>query len=126
MRLTVFAAMFTCLLWGKPAFGGSLGPELCRDGVPDSFDNCLDACNTGQDDTDSDDCGNLCDAEYDQSGIVGFPDFGQFVGAFGTTDMEKCHNEPIPGCIVGFPDFGAFVGMFGSSPGPGPAETICP
>jgi hypothetical protein len=43
--------------------------------------------------------------------------------------MEKCHNEPIPGCSVGFPDFGSFVSMFGSIPGPsGPTSgtTACP
>jgi hypothetical protein len=83
-----------------------------------SIDNCLDASNLGQDDTDRDDCGNLCDADYDNNGIVGFPDFGQFVGAFGTNDEEKCHNEPIPGCTVGFADFGFFASAFGSPPGP--------
>jgi hypothetical protein len=99
------------------------------DGVGDAFDNCSEDSNTGQDDTDGDSCGNICDADYDQTGIVGFPDFGQFVSAFGSTDMEKCHNEPIPGCIVGFPDFGSFVSMFGDPPGPsGPTAgtTACP
>ncbi len=97
------------------------------DGVVDSMDNCLDANypNPGQDDTDADGCGNLCDADYDNNGIVGFPDFGQFVAAFGTGDMEKCHNEPISGCVVGFPDFGSFVAMFGSPPGPS-GTTACP
>ena len=89
------------------------------------LDNCSEDPNTGQDDTDGDGYGNICDADYDNSGIVGFPDFGQFVGAFGTTDMEKCHHEPIPGCIVGFPDFGSFVSMFGTSPGPlGPTTCL--
>jgi hypothetical protein len=96
------------------------------DGIQDTLDNCSIDVNTAQDDTDADGYGNICDADYDNSGTVGFPDFGQFVGAFAGTDTEKCHYEPIPGCIVGFPDFGAFVAMFGSSPGPGPAEPICP
>ena len=95
------------------------------DGVDDYIDNCSEDVNTAQDDTDCDGYGNICDADYDQSGIVGFPDFGQFVGAFGSTDMEKCHNEPIPGCTVGFPDFGAFVTMFGRAPGPS-GTTACP
>jgi hypothetical protein len=105
---------------------GSAALDVDYDGVQDALDNCSIAVNTAQDDTDADGYGNICDADYDNSGIVGFPDFGQFVGAFAGTDMEKCHIEPIPGCIVGFPDFGAFVEMFGSSPGPGPAETTCP
>jgi hypothetical protein len=101
-------------------------PEPC---THCSIDNCLDVSNLGQDDTDSDDCGNLCDADYDNNGIVGFPDFGQFVAAFGTNDEEKCHNEPIPGCTVGFPDFGFFVSAFGGLPGPSgttAGTTACP
>jgi hypothetical protein len=90
-------------------------PEPCPEC---SIDNCLDVHNPDQDDTDSDDCGNLCDADYDNNGIVGFPDFGQFVTAFGTGDTEKCHVEPISGCTVGFPDFGFLVSSFGMAPGP--------
>ncbi len=95
----------------------------------DAADNCLLRVNPGQDDTDADGCGNLCDADYDDSGIVGFPDFGQFVGAFATGDAEKCHVPPIPGCTVGFPDFGEFVLMFATAPGPSgttAGTTACP
>jgi hypothetical protein len=107
----------------------SSGLDFDSDGVADQIDNCSEDVNTGQDDTDGDGCGNICDADYDQSGTVGFPDFGQFVGAFGTTDMEKCHVEPIPGCIVGFADFGFFVSRFGRAPGPSTTTagtTACP
>ena len=110
----------------------SAGPDFDSDGVADALDNCSEDVNTGQDDTDVDDCGNICDCDYDQSGSCGFPDFGQFVGAFGwwpPPDEEKCHNEPIPGCSVGFPDFGSFVAMFGSAPGPSgttAGTTACP
>jgi hypothetical protein len=91
-------------------------PEPCPEC---SIDNCLDVHNPGQDDTDSDDCGNLCDADYDNNGIVGFQDFLQFAAAFGTTgDEEKCHVESIPGCTVGFSDFLFFAGGFGGPPGP--------
>ncbi len=117
MRLTVFAATLAFLLWGSPAFAGS-APDFDGDGVSDGLDNCSDAVNSDQDDTDADDCGNLCDADYDQNGTVGFPDFGELVGVFGTGDEEKCHFEPVPGCTVGFPDFGYLVGNFGATPGP--------
>ncbi len=118
-------------MWRLKVFFVSSDPSPCYDGdgVGCAIDNCWEDFNTGQDDTDLDGCGNICDADYDQSGIVGFPDFGQFVAAFGSTDEEKCHNEPIPGCTVGFPDFGSFVSMFGSIPGPsGPTAgtTACP
>ena len=128
MRLTVFAATLAFLLWGAPAFAGT-APDFDSDGVADNIDNCSEDANTGQDDTDVDGCGNICDADYDDGGKVGFPDFGEFVGAFASTDMEKCHVEPIPGCVVGFPSFGKFVAMFGSVPGPsGPTTgtTACP
>jgi hypothetical protein len=99
------------------------------DGVADRIDNCSVDPNPGQDDTDCDGDGNICDADYDNTGFVGFPDFGQFVAAFGSNDEEKCHVEPIPGCSVGFPDFGSFVAMFGTAPGPSgttAGTTACP
>ena len=99
------------------------------DGVLNAADNCSEKYNPAQDDTDADSCGNICDADYDDSAVVGFPDFGQFVTAFLSTDQEKCHIEPIPGCVVGFPDFGAFVSMFLTSPGPSgttAGTTACP
>ena len=128
MKLTIFAATCAFLLWGTPAFAGS-NPDFDLDGVGDVIDNCSEAVNAAQDDTDGDDCGNLCDADYDQNGTVGFPDFGEFSAAFSTNDEEMCHAEPIPGCTVGFPDFGFFSANFSSVPGPsGPtAGTVaCP
>jgi len=128
MRLTVFAATLAFLLWGTPAFAGT-APDYDSDGVGDQIDNCSEDVNTDQDDTDLDECGNICDADYDNNGSVGFPDFGQFVAAFSTTDMEKCHNEPIEGCSVGFPDFGSFVALFSTVPGPSgttSGTTACP
>ncbi len=126
MRLTVFAATLAFLLWGTPLFA----QDSDSDGVDDAFDNCSDDSNFAQDDTDADDCGNLCDADYNNSGVVaGFSDYTEFVGAFGTGDEEKCHNEPIPTCVVGFPDFGQFVAMFLTPPGPSgttAGTTACP
>ena len=112
------------------AFVTVTGPnDVDGDAVNNASDNCSQRSNPGQDDTDADCYGNLCDADYDNSGITGFPDFGQFVSAYGSTDMEKCHNEPIPGCTVGFPDFGTYVSLYGSAPGPSGTTggtTVCP
>ena len=69
MRSTIFAVVITLLLLGTPSF--ALDSDL--DGVEDEFDNCSDVVNYGQDDTDGDDCGNSCDADYNDDGVVGHP-----------------------------------------------------
>jgi len=129
MKRTLLAATMALLLWGMPAMGGPL-PDSDGDGVSDVNDNCSDVFNEFQDDTDGDDCGNLCDADYDGSGTVGFPDFSAFTLAFNTTGNEaQCHISPIAGCTVGFPDFGFFTTHFNTVPGPSgttPGTTACP
>jgi hypothetical protein len=117
MRLTVFAATLTFLLWGTHAFAGT-EPDFDGDGIGDSIDNCSIDVNTAQDDTDADDCGNICDANYVQTGTVNFSDFGLVVQNFGGNDELYCHFEPIPGCTVNFSSFGYVVASFGSPPGP--------
>jgi hypothetical protein len=105
------------------------GPDFDGDGVQDEFDNCSVAVNPDQDDTDGDDCGNLCDADYDNNGMVAWLDYAEFVLAFGSGDQEKCHVEPITSCTVGFPDFFYFQWIFGGSPGPSGTTggtTACP
>ena len=134
MRLTVFAATLAFLLCGAPAFAGT-APDGDGDGVSDGLDNCSDDPNPFQDDTDGDDCGNLCDADYDNSGKVALADFGEFTIAFGSNDQEFCHFEPIPGgtappnCVVGLDDFGYFTQVFGLVTGPSGSTagtTACP
>ena len=117
MKRTLLAATMALLLWGMPALGGPL-PDSDGDGVSDVNDNCSDDVNPDQDDTDADDCGNLCDADYDDSGTVGFSDFAQFAAVFGGGDEEKCHIEPIAPCTVGFAQFAFFAQNFGGTPGP--------
>jgi hypothetical protein len=101
------------------------------DGIGDHLDNCLDVVNPAQDDSDLDDCGNLCDADYDNNGIVGFSDFGILLEYCFRPDPPEvvCHLEPIPDCTCGFADFGFFVGDFGTVPGPSGSTagtTACP
>jgi len=128
MRLTVFAATLAFLLWGTPAFAGS-SPDTDGDGVTDAIDNCSVRVNTDQDDTDLDDCGNLCDADYNQNGTPDFLDFGAFGAGFGGTNENMIHVEPVVGGTVGFLDFGFFGANFGVTPGPSGSTagtTACP
>jgi hypothetical protein len=121
MRLNVFAAMFAILLWGTaPAFAGP-PPDVDGDGVADYEDNCIDAdtgANPAQDDTDADDCGNVCDADYDQSGQVLIPDLLVWLPAFTTVSALHDHTEPVGVGPVLIPDLLRFLAMYTMAPGP--------
>jgi len=103
----VLAAMLVSFSFGvPPAIAGTICGDSDFDTIDDCSDNCSDTPNPAQDDTDGDDCGNLCDADYDNDGVVGFLDFGQYTVAFGgSDDLEKDHTEPVTGPI-GFISFG--------------------
>jgi hypothetical protein len=121
MRLTITAAMFAFLLWATPAFAGS-NPDFDGDGVGDVIDNCSEAVNSAQDDTDTDACGNLCDADYDQTGSTVIADFNSFRGAFQTVSPLHKHVEPVEGSTVAIADFNFFRSVFQTTP-PGPSGT---
>ncbi len=99
-------------------FGFTPVPDPDGDGIDSPFDNCSLRANPAQDDTDADGCGNLCDADYVQSGTVSIADFGRFALCFGTPDEICQHAEPIGGRLVGIGDFGFFVNSFAIGPGP--------
>jgi hypothetical protein len=123
MKRIAFLAMIVLLSWGTPAFA-----DLDLDGVGDRLDNCSEASNPNQDDTDVDDCGNLCDADYDNDGVVGFGDFGFYRDCFGKINPLCDHTEPI-GDTIGFADFGFFMANFSGVPGPSgttAGTTACP
>ena len=124
MKRTLFATALVLLLWGAPALAGPQS-DFDSDGVFDNADNCSEAANPLQDDTDADDCGNLCDADYSQDGIVGFADFGQFAVAFNVTGNPlQQHSEPVdPLRVVGFADFGYFATVFNMPNVVGPSGT---
>ena len=132
MKRALIAASLAVLFWGSPTLAGPL-PDFDSDGVNDSADNCSEAVNPLQDDTDTDDCGNICDADYDQSGLVDFGDFGSFASAFGAVgNTLQQHAEPISAVsprVVDFGDFGVFANVFNSVPGPSGTTvgtTACP
>ncbi len=127
MKRTLLVATLALLLSGMPALAGPV-PDFDVDGVADNDDHCSEVANPAQDDTDGDDCGNRCDADYDNSGLVNFLDFSAFSFAFGTSDLEKDHTPPMTG-PVGFLDFSFFSAAFGSTPGPSgttAGTTACP
>jgi hypothetical protein len=129
--------------WTEPGFGswkfGGIGilrfkftaadtTDSDGDGIVDLLDNCVTTANAEQDDTDADHCGNVCDGDYDQNGIVGWSDYGFFTRCFGSNIEECMHVEPFDG--VGFDDFGQLMlNLFGKAPGPSATTagtTACP
>jgi hypothetical protein len=112
MKRIAFLTMIGLLFWEAPA-----SADLDLDGIEDNIDNCSEASNPNQDDTDKDDCGNICDTDYDQSGVTGFGGFGFFRECFGTNNPLCNHTEPVTD-VIGFGDFGFFTSNFGTVPGP--------
>jgi hypothetical protein len=129
MKLIALGATVALLFFGAaPAFAGTLCGDFDSDTVDDCQDNCSDKANPDQDDTDMDWCGNVCDADYDDDGTVGFSDFSAFSFAYGGFDLEKDHIEPVSG-PVSFGDFSYFSFAYGSPAGPSgttSGTTACP
>jgi len=103
-----------------PTPGGSDAGD--SDGVENAFDNCSTDVNPDQKDIDHDGCGDVCDADFDQTnGIVGLSDFGIFSGAFGASTGQGNYN-PLADMdcngTVGLSDFGLFSAGFGGVAGP--------
>ncbi len=101
-------------------------------------DNCIPinpngfSANPAQDDTDGDFCGNICDPDYDQNGLVDFGDvFTQF-GVFGLVSPLHDHTEnPVVGVptLIGFGDIFTTFSFFGFPAGPSgttPSTVACP
>jgi hypothetical protein len=128
MKRTLVAATLALLLWGTPALAGPPAVDTDSDGWNDLEDNCSLVANPAQDDTDGDDCGNLCDGDYDNTGLVNFLDFTAFSANFASMDLEKDHTQPVVGPVA-FLDFTWFAANFGSVPGPSGTTvgtTMCP
>jgi hypothetical protein len=102
------------------------------DTVPDPIDNCLTVPNVSQTDCDSDGCGNVCDGDFDQNGVVAIGDFSSFALAYGTGSCLHdigLPDPPQPDGIVAVADFTQFASLFGKAPGPSGTTggtTACP
>lgn len=123
MKVGVLASMIAILVAGLP-FAAIAGPalDMDSDGTLDSADFCKLNPNAPSPvgcDTDMDGYGNACDADYNNDGGVGAPDFPTFTGAFGSSGTPGFHvaDHNCDGG-VGAPDFPTFTGTFGGPPGP--------
>ncbi len=90
--------------------------DLDGDAVADNVDNCKLKYNTAQLDTDGDNYGNACDADFNDDGIVNSLDIGLFKTMFmNAGDSEADINGD---GIVNSLDLGLFKDMFFQAPGP--------
>ncbi|MCH8132566.1 MAG: thrombospondin type 3 repeat-containing protein [Myxococcales bacterium] len=86
------------------------------DGVFNSEDNCTVVANSGQLDSDADGYGNACDADFNNDGVVGIPDFALLSAQFGSTTGGSA--DFTGDGIVGAPDFIVLSSEFGNFLGP--------
>ena len=91
------------------------------DAICDRGDNCLGFRNPDQRDSDADGFGNACDADFDQSGAVGFGDFIQLRAAFETQPGDLRYQAEFDlsgGPTIGIADLQRFARLLGGTPGP--------
>jgi hypothetical protein len=103
-------------------FGRDVPFDTDRDGVADQEDNCSHVANPDQRDTDGDNIGNLCDADFNNDCNVNFLDLGIMKAAFFTpyadADMDGSGR-------VNFVDLGLLKAGFFLPPGPSGRDDIC-
>ncbi len=136
MKVGVITLM-TAMLFALPAWAGpgdpcAGQPDTDSDGHTDPCDNCLVVANVSQTDADSDGCGNVCDADFNNDGTVGGADFASFAGAWASSSLLHdigLTDPPQPDGTVGGADFANFAAQWGGSPGPSgttSGTTACP
>jgi 1,4-alpha-glucan branching enzyme len=90
-------------------------PDGDADGICDAKDNCSDVATRFVFDADGDGWGNRCDADFNNDGVVGGPDYIFLAQRWGSTDrLADLDGDG----VVGIGDFAILSGSFGGSPGP--------
>ncbi len=87
-------------------------PDTDGDGWNDGSDNAYLTANFGQEDTDGDGWANAADADFNNDGTVGLPDYSIFRRAYGTSNSNIDMNGDGG---VGLPDYSIFRRNYGKS-----------
>lgn len=91
------------------AASGAAAVDSDGDGIDDLADNCPQQANPGQQDSDGDGYGNVCDGDFNNDGAVNFADLAAMRLAFFTTDPAKDLNGD---GIVNFADLAVLRKVF--------------
>ncbi|MGB5473700.1 MAG: hypothetical protein WBQ78_09510 [Gammaproteobacteria bacterium] len=92
------------------------GIDSDGDTIDDAIDNCTLVANPNQRDTNGDGFGNMCDADFNNNGLVDPSDFSLIKSLFGSTtspDQDLNGNG-----IVDPSDFSKEKSLFATQPGP--------
>jgi len=108
-------AAFSVVLAGVGITRSAQAADGDGDGVADLIDNCVNAANRDQRDTNGDGFGNLCDADINNDGIVNSVDLDLIRRAFDTKNADADLNGD---GVVNQTDLSLATAMSGKPPGP--------
>ncbi len=101
--------------------GANVPPaDADADGVVDVVDNCTQAANAGQCDSDGDGYGNRCDGDLNNNGATNAQDTALFRQQLGKPSAPASYNPADLNCngAVNAQDTALFRGLLGLAPGP--------
>lgn len=95
-------------------------PDADSDGVPDATDNCTQAANANQIDSDSDGYGNQCDGDLDNNTVTNAQDYVLFRNQLGQPSTSPAYNiaDLNGNGYVNAQDYVRFRLLLGVPPGP--------
>jgi hypothetical protein len=95
-------------------------PDRDGDAFPDAADNCDFYPNPEQRDQDADGHGDLCDADFDQNGVVGVSDLVRLAASFGARAGEARYDPALDmdsDGLLGSFEYLSLVRAFAAAPG---------
>jgi hypothetical protein len=103
-------------VWQFTTGADGLPADADTDGSADVIDNCLGLANADQRDTDVDGYGNLCDADFNNNGLVDSQDGAVLRSRFGSSSHP--HQDLNGNGVVDSNDGARLKAGFGQPPGP--------